>query len=133
MNPKLFTAMLTVFFITGCNSIPEDYQPEESSNSVEREDEILRQRLTIKKQPDKSFNQQETPLNDNVIEEDLIINTVLKDKDKDKDTQKSKVENSTKGAEKDDPELDDEIDHDAIDIDYREKKKKPSSDKNSDN
>lgn len=132
MNTKLFTAMLAVFFITGCSSISEDYHSGGSDNSVEREDELLRQRLTIKKQPDTTINQgEETPLNDNVIEEDLIINTTLKDKGK--ETQKLKVESNTKNTEKDEPELDDEIDHDAIDIDYREKKKKTSSDENSDN
>lgn len=131
MKHYLITVILSLCFVTGCETIPGDEgYPGVSNDSVEREDEILRQQPTTKRKQDPVFrtDHKETPLNNSVIVEDSIIDETSPTK------QLRKIKKAPKEDEKDEEgesifeeELDDELDHDAIDIDYRKKKKDPPS------
>lgn len=80
--------ILSALLIIGCQSVPDNgYTYEnESNDSIEREDEIMRQQPVIRQRAKKDIdkNDVQESLNDSVIEEDSILKqqAVIKKKDK---------------------------------------------------
>jgi len=80
--------ILSALLIIGCQSVPDNSYTyhDESNDSIEREDEIMRQQPVIKPRTKKEIdrNNVEESLNDSVIEEDTIMKQqpVIKKKEK---------------------------------------------------